>query len=62
MFAIGTIIPCILVILVLTVMSESPRWLVQKERYDYAKVVLKQIYGPGVLSTIKVLYRVHWRI
>ena len=54
MFAMGAILPTILMILVFTVMPESPRWLVQKERYDEAKAVLKQIYGPGMVKRLKI--------
>ena len=58
MFAMGAILPTILIILVFTVMPESPRWLVQKERYDEAKKILKQIYGPGMETKVEILYRV----
>ena len=48
MFAMGTILPFVLTLLVFTVMPESPRWLVQKERYNVAKDILKKIYGEGM--------------
>lgn len=47
MFVLGAILPFLLVILVFTVMPESPRWLVQKQRYTEAKGILKTIYGEG---------------
>jgi len=45
MFALGAILPFVMVVLVFTIMPESPRWLVQKERFSEAKDVLKIIYG-----------------
>lgn len=45
MFAMGAIIPSILMILICTVMPESPRWLVQKNRDVEAAEVLSLIYG-----------------
>jgi len=47
MFALGAILPFVMVVLVFTIMPESPRWLVQKERFSEAKDVLKIIYGEG---------------
>jgi Sugar (and other) transporter len=39
--------PVILIFLVMTVMPESPRWLVSKERSNEARAVLKQVYPAG---------------
>ena len=47
MFAMGAILPAIMIFLVLLVMPESPRWLVSKGREEKAKGVLSQLYPPG---------------
>lgn len=46
MLAMGMILPSIMIFLVINVMPESPRWLVQKYREEEAKVVLEQVYPP----------------
>eukprot|EP00934_Nitzschia_sp_Nitz4_P007407 Nitzschia sp. Nitz4//scaffold58_size112336//36048//38913//NITZ4_004026-RA/size112336-processed-gene-0.63-mRNA-1//1//CDS//3329554968//7397//frame0 len=48
MFAMGCILPVIMIFLVRTVMPESPRYLVANGRDDEAKNILKQLYAPGV--------------
>lgn len=47
MFILGAILPVVMIVLVLTVMPESPRWLVQKNRYEEAKEILQNIYPDG---------------
>ena len=37
MFGLGGILPAVVIILVCTVMPETPRWLVAKGRHDEAK-------------------------
>lgn len=58
MFLLGAIMPVIMIIVVFTIMPESPRWLVQKGRETDALIVLQQIYPEGynvdpVLEDIK---------
>jgi MFS family permease len=47
MFLLGAILPIVMIFLVYTVMPESPRWLVAKERPEEAREVLKQVYPAG---------------
>ena len=58
MFMLGGIMPILMIIVVFTIMPESPRWLVQKGRDTDAMIVLQQIYPEGynvepVLADIK---------
>jgi len=58
MFLLGAIMPVIMIITVIFIMPESPRWLVQKGRDTDAVIVLTQIYPEGfnvdpVLADIK---------
>jgi predicted MFS family arabinose efflux permease len=57
MFLCGSILPILMIILVLTVMVESPRWLVSKDRVDDAIIVLQQIYPPNV-DTKSIIYEI----
>ena len=58
MFALGIIMPSVMIYLAYKVMPESPRWYTLKFRYDEARNVLYQIYPAGynvdlVLDDIK---------
>jgi MFS family permease len=47
MFAMGCILPIVMIILVQTVMPESPRFLVEKQRIPEARQILKTLYPEG---------------
>ena len=47
MFLLGAILPTIMIFLVLTVMPESPRWLVSKNRTAEARDILQRTYPQG---------------
>ena len=47
MFSMGIILPLVMIGLVFTVMPESPRWLVSKDRPDEARDVLQKVYPSG---------------
>jgi len=47
MFVTGCILPIVMIILVQTVMPESPRFLVDKGQVAEAKVVLQKLYPEG---------------
>ena len=47
MFLLGCILPVVMIILVQTVMPESPRFLVEKKRIPEAKEILKMLYPEG---------------
>jgi MFS family permease len=47
MFLFGGILPLVMIVLALTVMPESPRWLIANNRVHEAKCVLQQTYPPG---------------
>ena len=44
MLSMGMILPSIMILLVLNIMPESPRWFVSKERDEDAKAVLQRVY------------------
>jgi sugar porter (SP) family MFS transporter len=47
MFLLGAILPAGMIVLVFTVMPESPRWLVARQRPDEAADILRRVYPPG---------------
>jgi MFS family permease len=47
MFAMGCILPIVMIILSRTVMAESPRWLVSKGMEGEAREILTKIYPDG---------------
>ena len=58
MFLLGAILPTLMIIVVFTIMPESPRWLVQRGRHAEALAILEQVYPEGfdvepVLESIK---------
>lgn len=62
MFLLGTILPTLMIIVVFTIMPESPRFLVQQGRHEDALVVLQQVYPEGynvdhVLTSIQHDYQ-----
>eukprot|EP00977_Amphora_coffeiformis_P018379 scaffold6438_cov181-Amphora_coffeaeformis.AAC.6 len=63
MFLLGAILPTLMIIVVFTIMPESPRWLVQKGRHAEALAILEQVYPEGfdvepVLESIKEAIKV----
>lgn len=47
MLACGLILPVVILLLSLTVMPESPRWLIAREQFSAAEDVLKHTHAPG---------------
>jgi MFS family permease len=50
MFLMGAILPVVMIILVRTVMPESPCWLVDNGREEEAKAMLQQVQPPGKIA------------
>lgn len=47
MFAMGCILPLVMIVLVQTIMPESPRFLVDKGRIEEGKEILRKLYPEG---------------
>lgn len=52
MLIMGCILPIVMIILVQTVMPESPRFLVDKGQIDEAKMILQKLYPEGKVTWI----------
>eukprot|EP00562_Extubocellulus_spinifer_P006675 CAMPEP_0178533400 /NCGR_PEP_ID=MMETSP0696-20121128/34470_1 /TAXON_ID=265572 /ORGANISM="Extubocellulus spinifer, Strain CCMP396" /LENGTH=539 /DNA_ID=CAMNT_0020165427 /DNA_START=231 /DNA_END=1850 /DNA_ORIENTATION=- len=57
MFALGAILPTIMIFLAIFVMPESPRWLVSKGKEEEAKDVLQKLY-PGGYNVDHIVYEI----
>lgn len=54
MYAMGGIIPLVMIFLAKCVMVESPRWMVNRGQDDKAVQVLQKVYGDGKSSLQRV--------
>ena len=57
MFALGIILPCVVIYLASFVMPESPRWLVTNNREEEARTVLQSVYPEGYCVN-KIVYEI----
>ena len=54
MFAMGAILPIVVIFASQFVMAESPRWLVSKGELEEAKTVLRKIYPEGTCLSLSL--------
>lgn len=54
MIAIGVALPIVVLVMILYIMPESPRWLVRQNREEEAVVVLKQLCPPSLCEKFSI--------